>query len=200
MAHPDRVERMVFIGPLPPRRSDVWERFGEAVASRLGPEERARMSDAHARMITANADGEIRAACREFWEIGMKPRLADPARRGVVKGDLCAADAPAIRHGMAVTNPATMASLGDWDFRQGLARVTAPTLVIHGEAEAIPMDLVEEWTRALPAARLLRVPGAAHFPYAERPEIVWPELLAFLNPNSPRRPEAPGATSSRSPL
>ena len=42
------------------------------------------------------------------------------------------------------------------------------------------MDLVEEWTGSLPNARLVRVPMAAHFAYAERPEIVWPEVERFL--------------------
>ena len=75
---------------------------------------------------------------------------------------------------------AGLESLGDWDFRPDLARVTAPTLNIHGETDAIPMDLVEEWTTALPHARLIKVPGASHFPYVERPDLVWPAIEAFL--------------------
>jgi proline iminopeptidase len=42
------------------------------------------------------------------------------------------------------------------------------------------MDLVEEWVTSLPQARLFKVPRAAHFTYAERPELVWPEVEAFL--------------------
>jgi len=33
---------------------------------------------------------------------------------------------------------------------------------------------------SLPHARLVRVPKAAHFTYAERPELVWPEVEHFL--------------------
>src|ERR1019366_7306061 len=69
---------------------------------------------------------------------------------------------------------------GDWDIRAQLRTLRVPTLVVHGEEETIPMDLVEEWVTSLPQARLFKVPRAAHFTYAERPELVWPEVEAFL--------------------
>ena len=42
------------------------------------------------------------------------------------------------------------------------------------------MDLVEEWATAMPSARLLKVPNAAHFTYAERPDFVWRAVESFL--------------------
>jgi len=51
---------------------------------------------------------------------------------------------------------------------------------VHGEEESIPMDLVEEWVTSMPNARLMKVPRAAHFTYAERPELVWPAVERFL--------------------
>ncbi len=87
-----------------------------------------------------------------------------------------------------------MASIGDWDFRGELGAVEgaveAPVLVIHGEAESIPMDLVEEWIAALPNARLMRVPNAAHFPYVERAEIVFPAIERFLKGEWPKAADA----------
>ncbi|HVT43539.1 MAG TPA: hypothetical protein VMT00_04040 [Thermoanaerobaculia bacterium] len=47
------------------------------------------------------------------------------------------------------------------------------------------MEMVEEWARSLPKGRMLRVPGAAHFPHAEKPEIVFPAIEAFLREGSP---------------
>ncbi|MBA3403827.1 MAG: alpha/beta hydrolase [Gemmatimonadaceae bacterium] len=57
-----------------------------------------------------------------------------------------------------------------------------PLPVVHGESETIPMDLVEEWVTSMPKgmATLLRIPGAAHFAYAERPDIVWKAGERFL--------------------
>jgi pimeloyl-ACP methyl ester carboxylesterase len=44
------------------------------------------------------------------------------------------------------------------------------------------MAMVAEWASALPHARLVKVSSAAHFPYAERPDVVFPEIEKFLAP------------------
>jgi proline iminopeptidase len=182
IAHPDAVRRMVFFGPVPPRRGDLWARFGAATAARVDSAEGARMADAMRRLADPASDSAaVRRACREFWAVAMRPRLADPERTlPLVRSDLCASDPAGIRYGLAVTNPVVMASHGDWDLTAALRTLAVPTLVVHGEDEAIPMDMVEEWTRALPDARLVRVPDAAHFAYLEQGRLVWPEVERFL--------------------
>jgi proline iminopeptidase len=177
MAHPERVARMIFLGPVPPRAGDLWKRYGETVEGRLTPAERAEL----ARLEEAMVHGaDPVASCRAYWAIGVKPRLARPELAGQVTGDFCGAGAEAIRSGMGIAGPHTQTSLGDWDFGPGLAAVRAPTLIVHGEADAIPMDLVEGWTTALPDAKLVKIPGASHFPYVERPDLVWPLIEDFL--------------------
>ncbi len=58
---------------------------------------------------------------------------------------------------------------GDYDYdRRPLARgVRAPTLVVHGAEDPMPLAGSEEWARTLPAAKLLVVPEAGHYPHAE---------------------------------
>ena len=102
----------------------------------------------------------------------------------MIKSDFCAAAPAAIMYGLSTTNRVVMGSYGDWDICASLKNVSAPTLIVHGEQESIPMDLVEEWVTALPHARLVKVPRAAHFTYLERPELVWPVVEDFLaNPS-----------------
>jgi proline iminopeptidase len=182
MAHPDRVERMVFLGPVPPRAGTFWARYAANLDARLTSDQRAALTTLEQAMIHGPDPVE---ACRGYWAIALEPRVERPELASRITGDFCSAEAAAIRSGMAVAGPHTLASLGDWDFRPGLAAVTAPTLILHGEAEAIPMDLVEEWTSALPSARLVKVPGASHFAYVERPDLVWPEIEAFLRSTPP---------------
>ena len=55
-----------------------------------------------------------------------------------------------------------------------------PASALTPPQQTMLLDLVREWTTAMPNARLLPVPGAAHFAYAERPEVVWPEVERFL--------------------
>jgi proline iminopeptidase len=182
IAHPDRVARMIFLGPVPPRAGDMEARYGAALEARLTPDERARLPALEAEMVRG---ADPVAACRAYWAIAVKPRVARPELAARVRGDFCGAGAAAIRAGMGVAGPRTYASLGAWDLRAALARVHAPTLILHGQEEAIPMDLVEEWTTALPRATLMKVPGASHFPYVERPDLVWPAIERFLATTSP---------------
>jgi proline iminopeptidase len=182
IAHPDRVARMIFLGPVPPRAGDMAPRYAAAIDSRLTPDERAEM----ARLGDAMVHGpDAVQACRAYWAIAVKPRLARPELASRITGDFCSAGAAAIQAGMGVAGPHTEESLGAWDLRPGLAAIRAPTLILHGEAEAIPMDLVEEWTSAMPHARLVKIPDASHFPYVERPDLVWPAIEAFLQANPP---------------
>ena len=182
LAHPDHVKRMVFFGPVPPRRGDFWQRFGKSLGARLDDDQRAKMSAASRRMTDPTlSEADNRQACRDYWAIGLRPRLAEPEKTvSMVKSDLCATDVAGIRYGNQTGNRVIMGSYGDWDLRAKLRTLTVPTLVVHGEEESIPMDLVEEWVTSMPNARLLKVPRAAHFTYAERPELVWPAVERFL--------------------
>ncbi|MCO6481131.1 MAG: alpha/beta hydrolase [Phaeodactylibacter sp.] len=177
LTHPGRVERMVFLGPVPPMRENFWERFGEAVNRRLTPPEKKELSEQYNAMIEGP---DTKEACRKFWAIALKPRLAAGRRVSIIKGDCCAASAEAIRYGMSITNNVTLSSMGNWDYRPELPLLDVPTLILHGEEEAIPMDMVEEWVDDMPHAQLIKVPRAAHFPYVERPEVVWPAITAFF--------------------
>jgi proline iminopeptidase len=179
IAHPQNVKRMVFFGPVPPRRGDFFQRYGKNLNVRLDSAQRAQMQKA-SRMMTS-PDGDTRKGCRDYWAIATRPRLAEPDRTmPLVKSDLCATDPAGIRYGNVTGNHVIMNSYGDWDLRPQLRTLQVPTLIVHGEQETIPMDLVEEWATSMPNARLFKVPRAAHFTYAERPEIVWPEVEAFL--------------------
>jgi proline iminopeptidase len=175
---------MVFIGPVPPRLGDLWARYARIADPRLSADERQRLAELEPAMVSGHDPVQ---ACRDYWAIAIVPRVARRDLASRVKGDFCGAGADAIRFGMSVTHPHTMASLGNWDFRAELVAVTAPTLIVHGEAESIPMDLVEEWTAALPHATLVKVADAAHFPYVEQPDVVWPAIERFLQSTADAR-------------
>ena len=120
-------------------------------------------------------------ACKEYWALGMRPRLAEPDKTlPLIKSDLCATDPVGMRYGQRTGNRVIMGSYGDWDLRPALRTLNVPTLIVHGEQETIPMDLVEEWATTMPHATLVKVPHAAHFTYAERPDFVWPVVERFL--------------------
>ncbi|MGZ4809868.1 MAG: alpha/beta fold hydrolase [Thermoanaerobaculia bacterium] len=175
--YPEHVDRMIFLGPIPPRKGKFFEEFGATMGQRLTPAQQKRGEELQKSLETAK---DIVAVCREYWAIMTPPRLAKGLPASVVKSDLCSASPEAIRYGMTKTNPKTFASLGDWDWTKDFAGLKAPVLIIHGEEDAIPMAMVAEWTKTFPNSRLMRVPHAAHFPHAEQPDVVFPAIEKFL--------------------
>jgi proline iminopeptidase len=181
--YPEHVARMIFLSPIPPRKGKFFEEYGAALEERLTEDQRKRAQDLEKSLETTS---DATAVCRQYWAIMTPPRLARSTPSGVVKSDLCTAPPEAIRYGMTKTNSATFGSLGDWNWTADLRRVTAPTLIIHGEEDAIPMAMVSEWLTALPDARIIRLPRTAHFPHAEQPMIVFPAIETFLKGTWPK--------------
>jgi 3-oxoadipate enol-lactonase len=59
--------------------------------------------------------------------------------------------------------------------------IDVPALVVAGDDDAlIPVAEAEALARALPQARLVRIPGAGHLPPLERPDQVNAALVSFL--------------------
>jgi proline iminopeptidase len=169
---------------VPPRRGEYWTRYGRNFNARVDSVSRRAMNAANRRQLDSTAsDSAARAACREYWRVAMRPRLAEPDRTWpMMKADFCETDLRGIRYGARYGTRVTTNSYGEWDLRPALASLRVPLLVVHGEDETIPMDLVEEWVTSMPTgvATLMKVPRAAHFPYLERPDIVWPAVEKFL--------------------
>jgi len=184
VAHPNNVKRLLFFGPVPPHRGDYWTRYGRNFNARVDSTSRRVMNAANRQQLDSTvSDSVARAACREYWRVAMRPRLAEPDRTWpLMKADFCETDLRGIRYGARYGTRVTTNSYGEWDLRPALASLRVPLLVVHGEEETIPMDLVEEWVTAMPngVARLMKVPRAAHFAYLERPDLVWPAVEAFL--------------------
>jgi proline iminopeptidase len=67
------------------------------------------------------------------------------------------------------------------DYRDALARVSAPTLVLHGDEDLQSMETTAVYSNAIPGARLVRVEAAGHFPFAEQPERFAEVVGAFLD-------------------
>lgn len=77
---------------------------------------------------------------------------------------------------------ACCAALGALDLRERLGEITAPTLVIAGEADAAtPVPHSEELAAAIPGARLEVVADAGHLANVEQPDAVTDLLRAHLD-------------------
>jgi 3-oxoadipate enol-lactonase len=73
------------------------------------------------------------------------------------------------------------AAIRDADLTAAARGIRLPALCIVGEADgATPPALVAGLAGLIPGARLLRVAGAGHLPCVERPEVVGPAILRFV--------------------
>jgi proline iminopeptidase len=59
-----------------------------------------------------------------------------------------------------------------YDLLPALRRLTVPTLVLHGEDDFIPVEVVARIAGAIPGARLVVLPQRGHFAYIEAPDAV----------------------------
>jgi proline iminopeptidase len=64
------------------------------------------------------------------------------------------------------------------DLREGLEKVKAPVLVIHGRQD--PLESAEEVHATFPGSKLVMIENAGHFPWLEQPEVFFAALGEFL--------------------
>ncbi len=71
-------------------------------------------------------------------------------------------------------------SAGQADLRNDLHRITQPTLILHGEADAlVPLEDAHRLAQSLPHARLTVLPGAGHVPTMTHPVEVAHAIAGF---------------------
>ena len=162
--HPERLGRTILLDGIPLRMSELAEAFQQLDASR-DTASRRRLEEAEAAM---RANPEDPAACRAYYAIWFHPFFIEPG-------------GPASRRLEAVPEAArrceqrgerdryTFPSLGAYDWRRAMAQVQAPTLVIHGDKDFIPVETAREWATTMPNARLFVMRGYGHSRTWRRP-------------------------------
>ena len=83
---------------------------------------------------------------------------------------------------VSITGAAVAARLRreGYDWSEQLRALSTPTLVLHGQGDALPSTVANELAQLLPRARLSLIPDAGHMPFWEAPERFFSEVKAFL--------------------
>jgi len=170
---PDRVRRMVVVAPVEPGvryATAAQERRAAALDSTTA----AELSAVQASPGFSSGDPET---IRRFYELAFRPLLHDPSRRLEVP----LADRSA-RNGFAVMG-ALQGAMPDPDLWPRMTDIGAPTLVVHGRADAYPVEMVEELVAELGDGSLVIIEEAGHFPYIESPAEFFTPVRVFLGPD-----------------
>jgi proline iminopeptidase len=67
-----------------------------------------------------------------------------------------------------------------YDWRPRLRALSVPTLVIHGEEDALPVTVSAELVALLPRAQRQLVPHSGHMPFWEAPDVFFSLVDSFL--------------------
>lgn len=186
--YPDRVKTMVLVGPAAPRWHPYLDQYNANIAVRHDTIENARSAALDSIQKIAR---DPHPACHEWFRIFLRGVAATPAAASRIKGD-CAGTSTNLRL-FGVLNQRIWASLVNtpdsdgYDWRGMATRVMARTLVVHGDKDPLPLSASEEWVRVLPAARLLVIRDAGHYPHAEQPDQFFPAVEDFLTKHGLQR-------------
>jgi proline iminopeptidase len=71
-------------------------------------------------------------------------------------------------------------SLDGYDLLPQLRKLETPTLVLIGDKDFVPVELVAKIADAMPRGRLVVLEDCGHFPYLEAPEAVHEHVTTFL--------------------
>jgi proline iminopeptidase len=181
--HSDRIGRIVLHGATGP----VRERAAQ-LARRVTPNPDTVLSRKAGELLGSLLDGsssDPAATCRE-WE-GLNRRMAE-ARGDTIRwrGSSCDAPSEAVGYYFRYTAQLSPRTFGDWNFTEGLEKVSTPVLVVYSaDDDSLAVAEQRAWSSAFPAGRLLLVPGADKGALGERPDIVVPAVIEFFT-----RPDA----------
>jgi proline iminopeptidase len=179
MDHPDRVTRIVQLGPVPRKFSTQYPSSlvyrdsvpvpDSASAARIDSLERTDYARSHPQEF-----------CEEARRVNQVRLVGNPAKVNRLANPCAMPNEWPVnleRHFRHHFGGVQQLNLS----RDAVARVRVPVLTIHGTHDRnAPYAAGREWALTLPQARLLTIEGAAHQVTADAPEIVLPAIDAFM--------------------
>jgi proline iminopeptidase len=184
-AHPDRIDRMILIGPGGPTL-EFTQWFPDNIRMRLRPED---------------LDAE------RYWEEAPKRGVSEDKAtlegiRAITPGYFFdrakgLAFASALKEG-AVHAQVNLLLFADmrkqYDSRPGLQKVTRPVLIVQGHQDPVGHKTAEEIHASIKTSTLVYFNQCGHFPWLEQPEEFRKAIAQFLTTSSAYRGSRRSAT------
>lgn len=169
-------------------RDAVLPRHGPLVLIDPAPISRHYRSQFEHEFARRQAGAEVERLRRELAESGLRDREPEAHRQrnfelsvaGYFADPRSARDLTPFRV-TAKVQQSVWESLGDFDLAaEGkLASIAAPSLIVHGRQDAIPLASSQEAARAM-GARLVVIDNCGHVPYIEQPAALFAAIDSFL--------------------
>lgn len=185
--HPEQVRRLTLISPIGPEATFIYQLAG------LPRDTIARSLWDRARQIKADST-DPEGFCREFWGFGFSP--AEVTSNTLVHrlAPLMCDESPERLRRRTEIGRTLMASLGRWSWRDSLALVKAPTLVIVGADQPLQVTGATAWAQHIPNGRVMVLGQTPLFPWVGDEELWFKDLDGYLGgqwPGTSVRPTVP---------
>ena len=189
--YPHRVERLIITAPMPLSNNMLQYRYKLTNGS-LSPEDQKAMRAGRAEDLTHATDEQIVANCRKLIPILFRRYESPYTDWSNLKGDLCSPNPQGIKMRWS-NHGATMASIGNFDWREEARQVNIPTFITEGGLSLVPLSTTRVWGAIMPNSRLKFMKKAGHIIWVDDvPTVVkdievfmqgqWPEGAKQINP------------------
>ena len=174
---PKSTNKLVLIGPMPIKKVPYWEEFLQTSQSR-------KMNDYDEKLQLIRdifeQSGDLERYIKDYYKQSHQLLLFDKSITESFREDFynCTNERPNIMWGF--TFPTTIKSFGDWDFTNQLSELAAPTLIIHGTYDPIPLNSSKEWSMMIPNSHLWVIENVGHMPFVEKTDEVMSRINNFL--------------------
>ena len=188
MESAERVDRMLLVCPITPRQPGEWAQETPAAEVLIYPPGIPRLEEM--RREGVERDDPV-AFCRAWFNYFLLPaQMGEPeAAARFPLDDVCAFPNEWPRHTMTLYFEHIVPKMKAWDFRPRLEALQFPMLVVQGTDDLVPIEASRDWAAHGGNARFLRIEGAGHHPYLERPDEFFPAANTFLGGDWPRLAE-----------
>ena len=189
-----------------------WDVLGHSWGGGIAMLATAQDLEATRRLVLVNAVGVTSAWLPPLHDAGVA-RLSGAARERLAAFDTAALTLPHLdahanytqaffpawfadqQFAGSVTPPRGTSAVGavvaarlrrdGYDWRDTLRDLPTPTLVVHGAADVLPLEVAAQTAAHLGRARLLPIAEAGHNPFWEAPDAFFTAVHAFLAEGSP---------------
>jgi proline iminopeptidase len=176
VAHPERVAAILYISGT--GIDEDWkDEYRANCAARVSPGELARYGELRALLKGAGALPE--GLDREYCVLSWMPDYPNRARALALAAKLYRPPGPNYDVN-AVLNAEWSRLCADASFREGVAHIEAPALLVHGSEDPRPVSAAVRLAALLPRAELSVIEGAGHLPWVEQPARFAKTVRAFL--------------------
>lgn len=175
-AHPERVERLVLVGPTAPAEDPWWMEFLERFGQRVKVDWLRELDDLRRQGLK---DKDPARWSRTVHRVFFRAYVVDPAVLERMRSD------PSVEPNLDADRVndqgrRVLEKLGDYDWREDFGDVRVPALLLHGLEDPVAPGGTEEWHRILAGSRLELWEGVAHMPWLEVPGRFFSTVNAFL--------------------